>query len=76
MLRVPSSCAKDHGKTVLFISGLDFVNQPDNLAFELLSDWLTGLLGDEDDQRRAASVVEIVIAGNFNFMIIQILSKA
>ncbi|KAJ8682761.1 hypothetical protein QAD02_018553 [Eretmocerus hayati] len=60
----PSSSAKDHGKLVLFLSGLDFVNQQNDLALELLNDWITGLVGSEETQEESAGIVNVVIAGN------------
>lgn len=63
LTQTPSSCAKDHGKFLLFLSGLDFVNYSDTLPLELLSDWITGLVGDEQTQEEAASVVHVIIAG-------------
>lgn len=61
--QTPSSCAKDHGKFILFISGLDFVNQPDSIPLDLLGEWITGSLGEEFVQQEAASVVRVIIAG-------------
>ena len=58
-----SSSAKDHGKQLLFLSGLDFVNQANTLALELLSDWITGLVGNDFIQEEAASIVRVIIAG-------------
>lgn len=60
-----SSCAKDHGKFILFLSGIDLVNILSSISLELLSDWITGLVGNEDSQNEAASVVQVVIAGEF-----------
>ncbi|XP_014203660.1 DNA polymerase delta small subunit-like [Copidosoma floridanum] len=59
-----SCCAKDSGKMLLLLSGLDFANKADNLSMELLSDWITGLIGDENTQMEAASVVKVIVAGN------------
>lgn len=67
LTETPSSSAKDHGKFVLFLSGLDFVNCADTLALELLSDWITGSVGDEATQEEAASVVHVIIAGKTVF---------
>ncbi|XP_058791528.1 DNA polymerase delta subunit 2-like [Phymastichus coffea] len=64
LTQTPSSCAKDHGKFLLFISGLDFINQGACLAQQLLSDWINGFVGDESFQEKAASIVRVIIAGN------------
>lgn len=33
---------------------------------ELLSDWITGFIGNENSQSEAASIVQVVIAGTIN----------
>ena len=64
LINTPTNCVKDHGKFLLFLSGLDFVNQADSLALELLSDWITGLAGNESIQKEAANIVRVIVAGN------------
>lgn len=69
LTETPSCCAKDHNKFLLLLSGLDFVAQVNSLELELLSDWITGLLGDESVQEEAANIVRIIIAGKVNMYI-------
>ncbi|XP_010672651.2 DNA polymerase delta small subunit isoform X1 [Beta vulgaris subsp. vulgaris] len=52
-------------KYVVFVSGLCVGNSTSNpLQFQLLVDHITGHLGDEMEQRIAAEIVHVVIAGN------------
>ncbi|XP_021721660.1 DNA polymerase delta small subunit-like [Chenopodium quinoa] len=52
-------------KYVVFVSGLSVGNSTSNpLQFQLLVDHITGHLGDENEQRTAAEIVHVVIAGN------------
>ncbi|CAN1307133.1 DNA polymerase delta small subunit [Linum perenne] len=52
-------------KYVLFVSGLGVGNTKANpLQLQLLVDHITGHLGDEKEQRIAAQIVHVVIAGN------------
>ncbi|XP_001607856.1 DNA polymerase delta small subunit isoform X1 [Nasonia vitripennis] len=62
--QTPSSCAKDHDKFILFLSGLDFVNEADSIPMDLLIEWITGSLGEEFVQEEAAKIVRVIIAGN------------
>ncbi|CAN1307131.1 DNA polymerase delta small subunit [Linum perenne] len=58
-----SSTGED--KYVLFVSGLGVGNTKANpLQLQLLVDHITGHLGDEKEQRIAAQIVHVVIAGN------------
>ncbi|CAO2822137.1 unnamed protein product [Amaranthus hypochondriacus] len=55
----------DDDKYVVFISGLSVGNSTSNpLQLQLLVDHITGHLGDEKEQRIAAEIVHVVIAGN------------
>ncbi|CAK9148463.1 unnamed protein product [Ilex paraguariensis] len=52
-------------KYVVFVSGLSVGSSSSNpLQFQLLVDHITGHLGDEMEQRVAAEIVQVVIAGN------------
>ncbi|GAB4851533.1 DNA polymerase delta subunit 2 [Ancistrocladus abbreviatus] len=52
-------------KYVVFASGLNAAGSASNpLLFQLLVDHITGHLGDEKEQRIAAKIVHVVIAGN------------
>ncbi|KAK8979718.1 hypothetical protein V6N11_027753 [Hibiscus sabdariffa] len=52
-------------KYVVFVSGLSIGKSSSNpLQFQLLVDHITGHLGDEEEQGRAAKIVHLVIAGN------------
>ncbi|XP_072760075.1 DNA polymerase delta subunit 2 [Anoplolepis gracilipes] len=54
---------KSKGK-LLFLSGLDLANNSNSLSLNLLSEWICGMVGDSAVQENAASVVQIIIAGN------------
>uniref|UniRef100_A0A1B6EDL9 DNA polymerase delta subunit 2 n=1 Tax=Clastoptera arizonana TaxID=38151 RepID=A0A1B6EDL9_9HEMI len=49
---------------IVFVSGLDLANNASLLNIQLLVDWLTGFLGDPQDQSKVAKCVRLVIAGN------------
>ncbi|GAB4843779.1 DNA polymerase delta subunit 2 [Ancistrocladus abbreviatus] len=52
-------------KYVIFVSGLNAGGSASNpLLFQLLVDHITGHLGDEKEQRIAADIVHVLIAGN------------
>ncbi|KAK2583982.1 hypothetical protein KPH14_006443 [Odynerus spinipes] len=51
------------GKIVL-ISGLNFIENSDDFAVELLREWICGMAGDVTAQKEEASVVRLIIAGN------------
>ncbi|XP_074307014.1 DNA polymerase delta small subunit [Silene latifolia] len=52
-------------KFVVLVSGLSVGNNSSNpLQFQLLVDHITGHLGDEMEQKMAAEIVHVVIAGN------------
>ncbi|KAJ8981894.1 hypothetical protein NQ317_007286 [Molorchus minor] len=49
-------------KYVIFLSGIDFINHHNFVSnLELLTNWVSGMLGDEDTVSR---IVRIIIAGN------------
>ncbi|CAL7935794.1 unnamed protein product [Xylocopa violacea] len=56
---------KDRGK-ILIISGLDLANACNSqlLSLNLLSEWITGMIGCEEIQKEVSSIVCIIIAGN------------
>lgn len=51
------------GKIVL-ISGLNFIENSDDLTIELLREWICGMAGNTTVQKEEASVVRLIIAGN------------
>lgn len=53
----------DDGK-ILLISGLDLVNNTDELSLDLLLEWITGMIGNSDAQAEEAVVARVIIAGN------------
>lgn len=55
--------SKTNGKIVL-ISGLNFIENSDDLATELLREWICGMAGNITAQKEEASIVRLVIAGN------------
>lgn len=57
-------------KRILLLSGLDFFNTPDSMKLELLTEWITGIAGDENSQNEEATICQIIIAG----MLIKLLS--
>lgn len=58
----PKTKSETKGKLVL-ISGLNFSSDSNKLPIILLSDWLSGLIGNVADQESDALVVQVVIAG-------------
>ncbi|XP_050460366.1 DNA polymerase delta subunit 2-like [Cataglyphis hispanica] len=49
---------------ILLVSGLDFVNNTDQLSLDLLSEWITGMAGSINVQEEEAVVARVIIAGN------------
>jgi DNA polymerase delta subunit 2 len=49
---------------LVFISGLELASNPPNLALNLFTEWLGGLLGNAKVQDDEASIVRLIIAGN------------
>ncbi|EGI60857.1 PREDICTED: DNA polymerase delta subunit 2-like isoform X1 [Acromyrmex echinatior] len=59
---VSSSLVED-GK-ILLISGLDLVNNTDKFSLDLLSEWITGMVGCTNVQKEEATIAKVIIAGN------------
>nr|XP_012137743.1 PREDICTED: DNA polymerase delta small subunit-like isoform X2 [Megachile rotundata] len=55
--------SSDKGK-ILIMSGLDLANNTHLLSLNLLSEWITGMIGCKKSQIDVASIVYIIIAGN------------
>ncbi|RZF47778.1 hypothetical protein LSTR_LSTR006042 [Laodelphax striatellus] len=51
---------------LVLVSGLDLKsnNAESSLAMELMADWLSGWIGDPNDQQHASKVARLIIAGN------------
>lgn len=49
---------------ILLISGLDLVNNTDQLSLDLLSEWITGMAGCINVQEEEAIIARVIIAGN------------
>ncbi|XP_032673792.1 DNA polymerase delta small subunit-like [Odontomachus brunneus] len=49
---------------ILLVSGLDLVNNTDNLSLDLFSEWITGMAGCTNMQEEEAAIVQVIIAGN------------
>jgi hypothetical protein len=49
---------------ILLVSGLDLVNNTDELSLDLLSEWITGMAGYDSAQKEEAVITRIIIAGN------------
>ncbi|XP_026675481.1 DNA polymerase delta subunit 2-like isoform X3 [Ceratina calcarata] len=49
---------------VLIISGLDLANNAQLLSLNLLSEWITGMVGSKEVQDEIASTLCVIIAGN------------
>lgn len=60
---IVSSSSNSNGKIVL-ISGLNFIQNSDDLAMELFREWICGMAGNVKAQKEEASVVRLIIAGN------------
>lgn len=48
---------------ILLVSGLDLVNNTDELSLNLLSEWITGMAGCTNAQKEEAVISRIIIAG-------------
>lgn len=48
---------------MLLVSGLELANNANLLSLQLLVDWLTGWLGDPQDQLKVAKFSRLIIAG-------------
>ncbi|XP_063975626.1 DNA polymerase delta subunit 2-like [Diachasmimorpha longicaudata] len=59
-----SRLLSSHPGSILLLSGLDMANTPDSVEQELLVEWITGMAGDPTNQKDAASVGLVIIAGN------------
>ncbi|XP_072748042.1 DNA polymerase delta subunit 2 isoform X2 [Anoplolepis gracilipes] len=49
---------------ILLVSGLDLVNNADQLSLDLLLEWITGMAGCTDAQEEEAVIARVIIAGN------------
>lgn len=49
---------------ILLVSGLDLVNNTDQLSLDLLSEWITGMAGCINAQEEEAVIARVIIAGN------------
>lgn len=58
-----STPSMENGK-ILLVSGLDLVNNTDELSLNLLSEWITGMAGYTNAQEEEAVIARIIIAGN------------
>lgn len=52
----------EYGK-ILLVSGLDLVNNTDELSLNLLSEWITGMAGCTNVQKEEAGIARIIVAG-------------
>ncbi|XP_075210012.1 DNA polymerase delta subunit 2-like [Lycorma delicatula] len=57
------SCVESD-RYLVILSGLDMSQNGDLFSLQLMIDWITGWLGDADDQQRQAKIARLVIAGN------------
>lgn len=48
---------------ILLVSGLDLVNNTDQLSLDLFSEWITGMAGCIDAQEEEAVIARVIIAG-------------
>ncbi|EFN73926.1 DNA polymerase delta subunit 2 [Camponotus floridanus] len=49
---------------ILLVSGLNLVNNTDQLSLDLLSEWITGMAGCINAQEEEAVIARVIIAGN------------
>lgn len=54
---------KCSNKKLLLLSGLDLYNTPDSMQFELLTEWITGIAGNDDSQENSSSICQVIFAG-------------
>lgn len=57
-----SNSLVEDGK-ILFVSGLDLVNNEEDLCLDLLSEWITGMAGRIDAQKEEAVIARVIITG-------------
>lgn len=57
-----SSSLVEDGK-ILLVSGLDLVNNKEDLCLDLLSEWITGMAGRINAQREEAVIARVIITG-------------
>ncbi|XP_044586496.1 DNA polymerase delta subunit 2-like isoform X1 [Cotesia glomerata] len=49
---------------ILLLSGLDLSGNPDSLHYQLLSEWISGMAGNNQVQENSAFIAQVIIAGN------------
>lgn len=47
----------------MLVSGLDMINNTDELSLNLLSEWITGMAGCDSAQEEQAVIAKVIIAG-------------
>lgn len=57
-----SSPLIEDGK-ILIVSGLDLVNNTDDLSLDLFLEWVTGMAGLNNAQKEETAIAKIIIAG-------------
>lgn len=48
---------------ILLVSGLDLVNNKEDLCLDLLSEWITGMAGCINAQKEGAVIARVIITG-------------
>lgn len=62
---VSTTCITESDSWVLFVSGLRVgANPDDELAVQLLLDYLTGYAGGDADHEAAAKISQVIVLGN------------
>jgi len=61
---------------ILLVSGLDLVNNKDDLCLDLLSEWITGMAGRTDAQMEEAVIARVIITGERKYRNAHISSPA
>ncbi|KAK0095421.1 hypothetical protein PV326_008410 [Microctonus aethiopoides] len=59
----PTSISNEK-KQLLLLSGLDLANDTNSIAHELLVEFISGMIGNNNTQKLAATITQVIIAGN------------
>ncbi|KAK0082614.1 hypothetical protein PV325_010117 [Microctonus aethiopoides] len=59
----PTSISNEK-KQLLLLSGLDLANDTNSIAHELLVEFINGMIGNNNTQKLAATITQVIIAGN------------
>lgn len=50
---------------LVLVSGLELATSEVNFQIQLFVDWVTGILGDENENKKISKIVQVLIAGKY-----------